>query len=183
MTSLSLRNILNPKEYLKTLFNGNNNMQDTDYGIYAQGYFHNVFALERRRTERSRNPFLLMLINIHDLIKYKGDISCINKITTVLLDNTREVDIKGWFKSNYIIGIIFTEPKDVDVEFVRNKINNKLCEVIGTELVSKITFSLYVFPKEYNKLEHTKWHEAEVEAHGNLAPSRKWPGRAGICSE
>ena len=25
-----------------------------------------------------------------------------------LLDNTREVDIKGWFKSNYIIGIIFT---------------------------------------------------------------------------
>jgi hypothetical protein len=41
-----------------------NYLIDKNYGLYVEDYFNELLSIERKRSERSKNPFLLILINI-----------------------------------------------------------------------------------------------------------------------
>src|SRR5450759_4524401 len=42
-------------------------LHDPDYGFYVEDYFNDLLRMERKRTERSRKPFLLMLMDVTGL--------------------------------------------------------------------------------------------------------------------
>ena len=46
--------------------NGSNGVSlfDANYKLYMESYFREMLYLERRRAERSKKPFLLMLVNL-----------------------------------------------------------------------------------------------------------------------
>lgn len=129
----------------------------TDYlcdqycGLYIEEYFNDVLALERKRTERSKKPFLLMLLNIEKILNKDDKSEIVRKIAQVLLSGTRETDIKGWFRYDAIIGVIFTEMGNIDKNFIRQKIFQYLCSLFKQEQVKNIEISFYSFPSENGK--------------------------------
>ena len=118
--------------------------------FYPEAGFERMLYLERKRTERSRRPFLLMLLNIEDLPPSPGDSSPVKEIEKALSSCIRETDIKGWYEQGKIIGIIFIEINSLD-EILREKLFLKIREclaaAIGVEGAEKIKVSYHVFPE------------------------------------
>ncbi len=70
--------------------------------------FQRMIAVERKRTERSGEPFLLMLLEPGSLQVSEKNGKPLNKIMPALLSSTRETDVIGWCKDQATVGAIFT---------------------------------------------------------------------------
>lgn len=119
-----------------------------DHTFYSTPHFHNMLRIERKRTERSKKPFLLMLVDISGL-HVRLDLSA--TIKSVLLSCSRETDIRGWYHQDSIMGIIYTEMASVDekvIEKIFRKLHNKISDTLDAEWVKQIKVSFHVFPEE-----------------------------------
>ncbi len=160
--------LLHPRAYFKSL--------DSDHGFYEEGRFQKELVREKRKTERSQKPFILMLIDIKDIVRSKSDVTLIKKhdhnkrirkVENVIIDNTREVDLKGWYRSHRTVGIIFTEIDKLDKNFVKNKLQTKLCDAFSANLEHKITIALYEFPQESKNLTDIEKDVPDLDMHPN----------------
>jgi lipopolysaccharide/colanic/teichoic acid biosynthesis glycosyltransferase len=132
-----------------------NSLVDSNTGIYVDTYFNDMLCLERKRSERSNKPFLLMLISMHK-VTIDGVINLVaNTIVKALLECTRETDIKGWYKHDTVIGIIFTEIGDagevISKDAVFNKVYKYLCAYLDKNIVDNLELSVYAYPEESHK--------------------------------
>jgi lipopolysaccharide/colanic/teichoic acid biosynthesis glycosyltransferase len=126
-----------------------------DRGILNEETFHRMISLERRRTERSRKPFLLMLLNMGDHLPCEATGKVLNKILAGLSGSTRETDVAGWYKSDCVVGVMFTEIALED----RNLIVGTMIERLGAALRSdlspeqfnQISVSVHMYPEEWNQ--------------------------------
>jgi lipopolysaccharide/colanic/teichoic acid biosynthesis glycosyltransferase len=114
--------------------------------------FHSLLVLERRRAQRSGQPFVLMLL---DTISQNGTAEKLsNQIRDVLTGAVRETDMIGWYKKGTITGVIFTQVKlngeRPITESLKEKIFTILEKVLGKEKVNKIAITAHLFPNEDN---------------------------------
>ncbi len=123
-------------------------LRDRDYGLYLEDYFKEILYLERKRTERSRKPFLLMLINFKRVNDFAEKSGIMKEAGEVLLSVTREIDVKGWYEYNSVIGVIFTEMNGNDQDSLRQKMDNHLCQALDRGQMSWIDISWHSFPEE-----------------------------------
>src|SRR4029077_5739934 len=72
---------------------------------FDQGVFQSILTLERRRAERSRRPFILMLVRSNT--QKNPDQRLIQQALPTLISNTRESDLIGWYRELVTLGIIF----------------------------------------------------------------------------
>jgi GGDEF domain-containing protein len=127
------------------------NTHDSIANLYKEEYFNDFLRVERRRTERSRRPFLLMLIDLEHMDpQEKGEAA--EQIARALFSTSRETDVKGWYKKASVIGIIFTEPNpDNDIAYFQDRIFDKVCGgikgVVGSDRSSKLEIRLHSFPQ------------------------------------
>ncbi|MFZ2399909.1 MAG: sugar transferase [Smithella sp.] len=106
--------------------------------------------MERRRTERSKKPFLLVLLDISHLIKTKQDKKIINEIKQSLNSLLREVDMRGWYQHNTIMGVLFTEIAEMNEAFIDtviHKIYDRFHEKLHHDWFNNIYISYHVFPE------------------------------------
>ena len=78
---------------------------DRDFGCYVEEYFHELLTFERRRSERSGRPFLVMTLDfsgIRDLESRHESVMWSMKSLSVL---TRDTDIKGWYRNPAVLGV------------------------------------------------------------------------------
>lgn len=123
-------------------------LAEKDTGFYREDYFRDLIRIERKRTERSLKPFLLVLIGI-DGVQGPGERrKTAKEIAAVLSLATREIDIKGWYQQNVSIGILFTAIEVADRNHILRKIEDHLKAGIGLERTNKITVSCHCFPSE-----------------------------------
>src|SRR5260370_1084782 len=71
--------------------------------------FHRMIALERKRTERSRKPFVLMLLDAGNFLPSDKNGRVLANLLSALSLSTRETDVTGWYKDQCIVGVMFTE--------------------------------------------------------------------------
>jgi lipopolysaccharide/colanic/teichoic acid biosynthesis glycosyltransferase len=124
---------------------------DEDSSLYVQDYFCEMVCQERRKSERSGKPVLLMLINIEKIEADERKIDAIRKIVSVLFSVTREIDIKGWYKYQSNIGIVFREVKEVTDavrETLLDKVRDHLNNTLDAEIIKKIRILIHVFPED-----------------------------------
>src|SRR5271169_4510792 len=77
--------------------------------ILQEETFHALLTHERRRADRSRKPFVLMLLETH-APRTNGDSSNFSeRFHSVIADSTRETDLIGWYETGRILAVIFTE--------------------------------------------------------------------------
>jgi len=113
-----------------------------------------MLTLERRRAERSRKPFVLMLIDAHGLPETSKAEKFLRRLTSVVSNSTRETDVVGWYKKDVILGVIFTE---ISVETERSiseilssKIQGVLVDALDRELLANIIMTVHLFPENWN---------------------------------
>jgi lipopolysaccharide/colanic/teichoic acid biosynthesis glycosyltransferase len=114
--------------------------------------FDRMLYLERKRTERSHRPFLLLLLNVENLIPDSGKKDFIRNLETTLCSSVRETDIKGWHEQGKVAGIILTELNSLDEvvqEKILLKIQDRLAAALGPEPVEKIRVSYHAFPETH----------------------------------
>lgn len=123
---------------------------EEDYTFYRKSYFHHLLHIERCRTERSKKPFLLLLLDVSALIAEERHEEIMGKLHSALQSALRETDIRGWYYPDRIIGIIFTEIKSVDrpsIDEVIRKLRGRLEKKLTVELLAKISISFHIFPE------------------------------------
>ena len=120
--------------------------------------FHSLLTHERRRAERSRNPFVLMLLDANLENGIPAEI--LGRAVEVILDCKRETDLVGWYKKDVILGVIFTEVntdgEQPITETLRSKIESALIRHLGQGPAAKIAISMHLFPESWDK-DHTGW--------------------------
>ena len=121
--------------------------------ILPEEAFRRMISLERKRSERSQRPFVLLLIDTGR--SQPGD-----KQGRVLLDMlsalqgaTRETDITGWYTMNSVVGVMFTEivlDNNAVLSTILSRVGELLRQKLDTDQFSRIKFSFHVFPDDWD---------------------------------
>lgn len=126
----------------------------SDSGILAREVFLKMLRLERKRTERSHRPFVLMLLESSSLLRPGGQQEAIEEILYALSESTRETDITGWYKDGSAIGVIFTEIQGAEGASVTNILWNKVSTALSSSLtmaqIERLKISFHMFPEKEN---------------------------------
>jgi exopolysaccharide biosynthesis polyprenyl glycosylphosphotransferase len=120
------------------------------YPFYGKAHFQHLLRVERQRTERSKRPFLLMLLDISNLAAEKLPQNILRKINHAMASALRETDIRGWYEHNKIIGVIFSEMTSLDestIGSVFRKIHDRLSEKLEADVVDRMTVSFHIYPE------------------------------------
>jgi len=124
-------------------------------GIIQQGAFHALLTHERRRAERSRKPFVLMLLEWRDSHKNGNGANPIEPLTAIVSDVTRETDLIGWYEDGRILAVIFTEinleGRNSITELLHSKVVTALRDNLGPKSASNVLVTLHLFPESWDK--------------------------------
>ncbi len=115
--------------------------------FFSEDIFHTMLIMERRRVKRYGKRFMLMMLDIDFINEHNGTVK---KLIRILDDSSRETDIKGWYKNNSTIGIIFTEIDDVNKNMIIERIQNKINNALQEEHAERIAIKCLFFPKDKN---------------------------------
>jgi lipopolysaccharide/colanic/teichoic acid biosynthesis glycosyltransferase len=117
--------------------------------------FHRTIALERKRTERSHTPFLLMLLDIGNCLPLDTEDKILKKILAALSLSTRETDVTGWYASRTVVGVMFTEVvvdgKGAVVSAMLSRVSATLRSNLSLEQFNRITISIHLFPDDWGR--------------------------------
>src|SRR3989442_13801185 len=130
-------------------------------GLLSEESFIRVLCIERKRAERSRKLFLLMLADVRRLLANDDRSDLPQKLASALSASTRDTDINGWYKDNSILGVIFTEISGADKSSILSTISAKVTTALGK---NEIPISFYFFPEELDK------QNSECAANAQLYP-------------
>ena len=126
-----------------------------DHEILGQKAFHRVISIERMRTERSRKPFLLMLLDMGDHLPSETIGKHLGKIVGALASSTRQTDVAGWYESDRIVGVLFIEicpeERQTIVSTMISRVSEILRNHLSLEQLNRVSFSFHVFPEEWDK--------------------------------
>jgi hypothetical protein len=127
--------------------NGRKNISEGSDCFYDESHFNRFFDLEIKRTKRSKKPFVLVLINITG---FKKSYAMLNKLQKALSSGFRETDIRGWYKQESVIGIIFTELNSHGHD-TREAIFGKTVAALNSQIdpdeLQKIYITFHSYPK------------------------------------
>ena len=123
--------------------------------VLNQESFHEIIALERKRTERSRKPFLLMLLDAGNGLPSEQNGKMLNEILLLLSVSTRETDVTGWYQSSSVIGVMFTEIGNTErtsiVSAISARVSAALRGSLTVEQLSQIRISFHLFPEDWSR--------------------------------
>ncbi len=121
---------------------------DSEYGCYVEEYFHELLVFERKRSERSGRPFLVMTLDFTRIRNLQRRHESVKGAMEALSTLTRETDIKGWYQSGAALGVIFTEMNSLETETLQEKIHQNLLASLSEEQVGVIRISFHRFPDD-----------------------------------
>lgn len=124
--------------------------RDLDPEMLPEALFLKMLSLERKRAERSCRGFVLMLLETSSLLKGR-DKRTLERVLSDLSRSIRETDIKGWYKVDSVLGVIFTDVAPSNGIAVANALLEKITAVLGNTLrieqINEIRLSFHVFPE------------------------------------
>jgi exopolysaccharide biosynthesis polyprenyl glycosylphosphotransferase len=116
--------------------------------------FQRMLALERKRSERSRKPFLLMLVDLGERLPSTSNGKAMDSIVSALSLATRATDVIGWYKDDTVIGILFTEivigDRSTIMGTMMTRISSMLGRALSPEQLNQVSISLHLFPEEWD---------------------------------
>jgi lipopolysaccharide/colanic/teichoic acid biosynthesis glycosyltransferase len=116
--------------------------------------FRRMLVIERKRTERSGKPFLLVLLE-SGKPQVSGKVEkTLESILSALLSSTRETDVIGWYKDRTTIGAMFTGLVDDDrnstLSAIMTRISNTLRDMLTCEQFNQISITFHFFPDDWD---------------------------------
>jgi len=122
--------------------------------MLSEESFRRVIAIERKRTERTTEPFLLMLVEDDRRRDIEGSRSTIVRAFTALYSSVRDTDRIGWYQQEKTIGVIYTGLVDGRKFSAMKTITDRVSAALKDELTSDqfrhVQISFHMFPDEWN---------------------------------
>jgi lipopolysaccharide/colanic/teichoic acid biosynthesis glycosyltransferase len=116
--------------------------------------FRRMIAVERKRTERSKAPFLLMLLEVVSDGDSRKDRKTLDRITASLLLSSRDTDLVGWYKDKTIVGAMYTglvvHDKRSILDTFLTKVTGTLREELTPEQFNQVSISFHLFPDDWD---------------------------------
>ena len=116
--------------------------------------FRRVIAVERKRTERSKSPFVLMLLEVASQNSARASLA-LGSAMSVLLASSRDTDLVGWYKEKTTIGALFTglvaSDKGTVLTTILTRVTNTLRAELSFEQFSLINISLHYYPDDWDQ--------------------------------
>ena len=113
-----------------------------------------MISIERKRTERSRTPFLLMLLDMGNGQVSGKNGKALDRIVSALLASTRETDVIGWYKNRVSVGVMFTElvvtDKNSLLSTMLTRVSTTLRNNLTFEQFNQISISFHFFPDDWD---------------------------------
>jgi lipopolysaccharide/colanic/teichoic acid biosynthesis glycosyltransferase len=140
-----------------------------DAEILPEVHFMKMLCVERKRTERSRRPFVLMLLESAGLLKPGANEDTLRKVLRALTRSTRATDVIGWYREGSVFGVIFTEIGPIEeghaaAKTLLAKVTHALSNTLRLDQINQIRLSFHVFPEDW-----------ESEGTGRPADSTLYP--------
>lgn len=116
--------------------------------------FRRMLVIERKRTERSGKPFLLMLLEAgsHQASEKNG--KALENMLPALLASTRETDVIGWYKDRTTVGAMFTgllaDDKSSILSTLLTRVSNTLRDMLTFEQFSQVSISFHFYPDDWD---------------------------------
>jgi lipopolysaccharide/colanic/teichoic acid biosynthesis glycosyltransferase len=116
--------------------------------------FRRVIALERKRTERSKSPFVLVLIQVANL-GYMATTNALGAVASVLLASSRDTDLVGWYTNGLTVGALFTgldaSGKADILNTILTRVSSALRDELTFEQFNSVKISLHYFPDDWSQ--------------------------------
>ncbi|MGA2570375.1 MAG: sugar transferase, partial [Terracidiphilus sp.] len=116
--------------------------------------FRQMIAIERKRTERSKAPFLLMLLEADDEGGQKNNGATLDRVVSALLSSSRDTDLIGWYKNREIVGAMFTgllvTDKRAMLDTFLSKVTTTLREELTPEQFNQVKITFHLFPDDWD---------------------------------
>lgn len=121
--------------------------------ILSEEEFARMVLQERRRTDRSGKPFLLVLLDIERSLRNDARGTLLSRICQSVVSSIRDTDGHGWHKHQSVLGVIFTElnvngPIPV-ADVIHRKIVSALASRLTPEELGQISFRLHLYPDHW----------------------------------
>ena len=134
--------------------------EDDSCDLLNEEHFTKLLSVERRRAERSRRQFILMLLDAHEAGQAEDTDKLLVKAGSAVAGSIRATDAKGWYQSHRTLGVVFTEvgPTDTDINEALSAVQARIGAGLRKELTQKqansVHLSFHVFPENWNSDGH-----------------------------
>jgi lipopolysaccharide/colanic/teichoic acid biosynthesis glycosyltransferase len=122
--------------------------------VLKEETFKRMIAIERKRTERSRVPFLLMLLDAGDHQSSRKNGKALENVLSVLPTSIRETDVIGWYTDQTTIGVIFTglscNDKTSILSVILSKVSCTLRDQLTADQFNQVSISFHFFPDDWD---------------------------------
>jgi len=128
---------------------------DTEaHEVLSEETFRRMIAVERKRTERSREPFLLMLLEPGNRQVPEKNGKALDNILSVLVLSIRETDVIGWYKDRTVVGVMFiglaSDDKNSILGAILSKISATLRDKLTPDQFNQVNISFHFFPDDWD---------------------------------
>ncbi len=125
-----------------------------DREVLQEEAFKRMIAVERKRTERSARPFLLMLLEAGEYQSMGKNGKVLANVISALLPATRQTDVIGWYKDQSSVGVMFTELAMFDqkstLSAMLTKVGDILRDCLTLEQFGQVSISFHFFPDKWD---------------------------------
>ena len=103
-------------ELFSAVYDGDKNPALRQRSSVSENEFLRFLCLERKRSERSDKPFLIMLVEGGALFASDGRDSIPARLAEALLSSTRDTDLVGWYKTGSVMAVLFLRKENAELK-------------------------------------------------------------------
>jgi lipopolysaccharide/colanic/teichoic acid biosynthesis glycosyltransferase len=120
--------------------------------LLPEPMFLRALCLERKRAERSRRLFVLMLLDQGEPSRNGSGVRVLDQTLSAVLSSIRETDIAGWQTQDAALGVIFVElgagAKEPILRALRARVTAALRSGLAPEDLDHVRISFHCFPED-----------------------------------
>jgi lipopolysaccharide/colanic/teichoic acid biosynthesis glycosyltransferase len=125
---------------------------DLTQRILPEDLFLGMLCFERKRAERSDKTFLLLLLDARGAVETGHHAKVLKGMIKAAAVARRETDLAGWYKSEAMLGIIFTEFRSLSdssaIDTLLQKVRKGLAAELSAEDLGLVQVSAHRFAKD-----------------------------------
>ena len=149
--------------------------------VLTEEVFRRMISLERKRSERTQRPFVLLLMETGCTQPTATNGRVLFDVLSAMQSATRETDIIGWYETNSAVGVMFTEIT-LENKLILSTILSRISEVLRGRLTDEqfgeIRFSFHLFPEEWDPSNPERQSNPTLYPDLHKRNGANWLGRA-----
>ena len=122
--------------------------------VLYEGLFSHALVRERKRSERSKRPFILLSVETKNRLHSDSSRAREESALEALAAATRGTDIVGWVKWPTVVGVICLEIGDAKpnraVETIRARVYRELARRLAAEVIADFSLEFRIYPESGN---------------------------------